>query len=61
MSQGLNIWLTLKLKVNLLETERDILGQVAGQFVRIQVCDERHDGHKAPRHRGHRLEPVDPV
>ncbi|MBM3745047.1 MAG: hypothetical protein FJW34_04560 [Acidobacteria bacterium] len=58
--QALNVWLSLRLRVGLLELEKRVLDQVEREFVRKEVCDERHDGHPA-RRRMYRLERVDPA
>jgi len=44
--QGVNVWLSLRLRVGLLETEKRVLDQVDREFVRKDVCDERHDGRR---------------
>jgi hypothetical protein len=49
--QALNLWLGLRLRVGLLETEKKVLDQVEREFVRKGVCDERHDGRPARRRR----------
>jgi len=45
-SQGFNVWLSLRLRVALLEMEKRVLDQVDRDFVRQGVCDERHDGRR---------------
>ncbi len=48
--QALNVWLSLRLQVGLLETEKRVLDEVERDFVRKEVCAERHDGRPGRRH-----------